>query len=331
VNRVLAGVYLRTYLAPFARLLEHPDVTDILVNRPGEVWVEALGRGMERILMPEITEIVLHRLAQQVAAHSNQGVNREQPLVAATLPDGARIQVIAPPATRDHAVALAIRKHVVADLTLDAYAQSGAFGGARHMGFEDADAIDAGLERLLGAGDHAGFLRSAVRAGKTILVSGGTGSGKTTFLNTLLKEIPPSERVIVIEDTPEIRLDRPNALGLVAVKGDMGEARVTTEDLLQASLRLRPDRLLVGEIRGAEAISFLRAINTGHPGSITTVHADSPRGALDQIAFMALQSGFALSRADVIAYARSTIDVIVQLSRRGGRRSVSGIVFGRTA
>jgi type IV secretion system protein VirB11 len=187
------------------------------------------------------------------------------------------------------------------------------------------------LDAQLANGHIFEFLREAVRSGKTILVSGGTASGKTTFLNALLKEIPEDERVIVIEDTPEIRLARPNAVGMVAVKGELGEARIGVNELLQAALRMRPDRLLVGEVRGAEAFTFLRAINTGHPGSITTVHADSPRGALEQIAFMALQAGTNLGRAEIIAYAREVIDVIVQLERRDGKRLVASIAFNRSA
>jgi type IV secretion system protein VirB11 len=325
------GVYLRTYLSPFLKWLEHPDVTDILVNTPGEAWVEAIGRPMVRLEAPEITGTVLQRLAQQIAAYSNQGVNREQPLISAMLPGGARVQIIAPPATRAGHMALAIRKHVVADMTLDSYEANGAFANLKRLGFQQGAELNAQLEQLLNAGAHSAFLKAAVKGGKTILISGGTGTGKTTFLNALLKEIPANDRVIVIEDTPEIRLDRPNAVGLVAVKGELGEARISVEDLLQASLRMRPDRLLVGEIRGAEAISFLRAINTGHPGSITTVHADSPRGALDQIAFMAVQAGVNLSRADVIAYTRDTVDVIVQLARTEGKRVISGIVFNGAA
>jgi type IV secretion system protein VirB11 len=215
---------------------------------------------------------------------------------------------------------------------LEAYRDAGAFAATRRSAVQDSAAIDRELSALLSSrGDYVGFFRLAVRAGKNIIVSGGTASGKTTFLNALLKEIPETDRVLVIEDTPEVNLDRPNALGLVAVKGDLGEARVTVDDLLQAALRMRPDRLMVGEVRGKEAFTFLRAINTGHPGSITTVHADSPKGALDQLAFMALQAGLNLTRADVIDYARDVVDVIVQLSRVQGKRTISSIAFLREA
>jgi type IV secretion system protein VirB11 len=236
------------------------------------------------------------------------------------------VQIIAPPATRG-AMAIAIRRHVVSDLGLDDYAASGAFDGARRTGFDqDADG-DRALQALLDAGQIAQFLRQAVLARKNIIVSGGTSTGKTTFLNALLKEIPRHERLIVIEDTPEVRLEQPNAVGLVAVKGGLGEAAVSIEDLLQASLRMRPDRIILGELRGSEAYSFLRAVNSGHPGSITTVHADSPRAALDQIALMTLQAGPHLSRREIIDYVSAVVDVAVQLSRVDGRRVVSEVAF----
>ena len=151
-------------------------------------------------------------------------------------------------------------------------------------------------------------------------------SGKTTFLNALLREVPAAERVILVEDTPEIRLTHANALGLVAVKGEMGEARLSTNDLLQASLRMRPDRIVLGELRGSEAVSFLRAINTGHPGSVSTIHANSPPGALEQLALMVMQTGLGLSREETIAYARGVIDVIVQLGRVGSERQIVDIL-----
>ena len=132
---------------------------------------------------------------------------------------------------------------------------------------------------------------------------------------------------MVIEDTPEVRLTHPNAVGLVAVRGELGEARVGAEDLLQASLRLRPDRIILGELRGREAFQFLRAVNSGHPGSITTVHADSPAGARDQIALMVLQAGVQLGRAEIVDYVAGVVDVFVQLSREQGRRRVSEVAF----
>jgi type IV secretion system protein VirB11 len=318
------GVYLRRYLAPFEAWLSRPDVTDILVNRPGEVWVETTAGETSRFDAPQLTETDLARLARQVAGAASQGVNREQPLLSASLPDGARVQIIAPPATRSGLV-LAIRKHAISDLSIGQLAGSGLFDPCLRVAAGSRP--DADLEALHAAGDFQGFLALAVRRRKTIVLSGGTSSGKTTLLNALVKEIDPAERLVVIEDAPEIRLDHPNAIGLIAVRGEAGEARVGAEELLQASLRMRPDRIMLGELRGAEAFAYLRAVNTGHPGSITTVHADSPDGAIDQITMLALLSGVEMGWSAIQAYARRVIDVIVQLRRVNGRRAVSEIVF----
>ena len=170
------------------------------------------------------------------------------------------------------------------------------------------------------------FLREAILQRQTILISGGTSTGKTTFLNAMLGEIPKDQRVVLVEDTPELKLPGENGVGLVAVKGELGEAKVTANELLQAALRLRPDRIVLGELRGQESVSFLRAINTGHPGSFSTVHANSLHGALEQLSLMVMQTGIGLSRKDIIAYAASVIDVIVQLGRGAdGKRGIAQI------
>ena len=313
--RAADGVYLRTWLRPFAPFLERADVTEVLVNRPGEVWIEAAGQPqMQRVDAPEVDDLLLSRLAAQIARVAHQGVNRENPLLAAALPSGERVQLVGPPAAKHWA--LAIRRHRMVDLSLEAYDR----GPIAASGGKDRRDDLAFARR-----DPVAFLKEAVAARKTILISGGTSSGKTTFLNALLKTIPAHERIILVEDTPEIADDHANSLRLVAVKGEMGEARVTINDLLQASLRLRPDRIIVGEIRGEEATTFLRAINTGHPGSFTTVHANTPHGALEQIALMVMQSGTQLTRLETLAYATSLIDVVVQLSRLGGERVISDI------
>lgn len=314
----LDGVYLKTWLKPFLPWLERDDVSEILVNRPGEVWVEVSGTaGMQRFDMPEVDDVLLGRLAAQIARLAHQGINRENPLLAATLPSGERVQLVGPPASAHWVMAL--RRHHMMDLDLAAY-DRGPVASAFAQNEDDAE---------FARREPVEFLKKAVASRKTILISGGTSSGKTTFLNALLKTIPMSERIILVEDTPEIACIHPNAVSLVAVKGELGEARVGVDDLLQAALRLRPDRIILGEIRGAEANTFLRAINTGHPGSFTTVHANTPQGALEQIALMVLQSGTQLSRQETLAYARTLIDVVVQLSRAGGERVISDIFLTR--
>ncbi|MEO6716706.1 MAG: P-type DNA transfer ATPase VirB11 [Novosphingobium sp.] len=311
----ISGVYLAAHLEPFAQWLDDDAVTEILVNRPGEVWLEAAGiRGMVRHDAPQVSDRLIERLAQQIARETHQGINRERPVLAATLPGGARAQIVAPPATRRH-WAMAIRRHRLVDVPLRAY-DHGALPVASDPDWRAADP----------AADPVAFLLAAVAERATVLISGGTSSGKTTFLNALLREVPAHERIVLVEDTPEIRLAHANSLGLVAVKGEMGEARLSTDDLLQASLRMRPDRIVLGELRGIEAVSFLRAINTGHPGSFSTIHANSPEGALEQLALMVMQAGLGLSRVETIEYAKSVIDVVVQLERRDGERRIGAIM-----
>jgi P-type DNA transfer ATPase VirB11 len=304
--------YLDAYLAPFREWLDCDTVTEILVNRPGEVWVEDAAQGaMQCLDRPEIDDQLLRRLAEQVARISYQGINREHPLLAAALPCGARIQLCGPPATRRH-WALAIRRHRLLDLPLDAYDQ----GPISHRPLGAVRDPDA---------EPIAFLREAIQERKTILISGGTSTGKTTFLSAMLREIPADQRIVLVEDTAELQLPSALSVGLIAVKGELGEARVSADDLVQAALRLRPDRIVLGELRGAETISFLRAINTGHPGSFSTVHANSPRGALEQIALMTMQAGIGLTRGETIEYAASVVDIVVQLDRTNGKRGISRI------
>ena len=313
------SVYLDAYLAPLRPWLDRPTVSEILVNRPGELWVEdATHPGMQRIELPELDDRLLQRLAEQVARVSHQGINREHPLLAATLPaemgfGGARIQLCGPPATRMH-WAMAIRRHRLLDLGLDAYDM-----GALHPLAEPS--LPDPVEQPIAC------LREAIARRRTILISGGTSTGKTTFLNAMLREIPGHERVVLVEDTAELRLPSANGVGLIAVKGELGEAKVSANELLQAALRLRPDRIVLGELRGSETVSFLRAINTGHPGSFSTVHANSPRGALEQIALMAMQTGIGLSRRETLDYAASVIDIVVQLGRVDGKRGITDIAY----
>ena len=317
-------LFLDAFLAPLASSLARDDVTDVYINRPGELWLET-PHGIERQEDSRLDDDALWRLSRQIAAATDQGISREHPLLAATLPSGARVQVCAPPATRGH-VCLAVRKHVVPDLSLDDYLAAGAFDRVGEAALSQA-ATDVALRTQLASGDVRGFLAAAVRARKSILISGGTATGKTTLLNALLKEAPGEERIVLIEDTPEIQLTHANAVGLVVVRGRLGEASVNAADLLEAALRLRPDRIIMGEIRGVEALSFLRAVNTGHPGSITTIHASSPDGAIEQLALIAAQAGTDLGREELKAYMRSVLDIVIQLGRSDGQRLISAIDF----
>jgi type IV secretion system protein VirB11 len=307
--------YLDHYLEPVRRHIAFDDVTDVYINRPGELWIERLGGAVERTPAPEITDDHLWRLAQQVAALSHQGVNRRHPVLAAVLPDGVRVQVVAPPATRGH-VAVAFRRHVARRLSLRSYEEDRPASDPDAPGARSPAALD----------EHAAIaclLEAAVAGRKNILISGGTSTGKTTLLNTLLGYVPDEERIITIEDTPELQILQPNSVGLIAVRGSAGEAQVTTLDLLESALRMRPDRILLGELRGPEAFTFLRAINTGHPGSMTTIHADSPQGAMRQLAMMALQANLGIQYDDLLGLVTKMVDLVVQLERVGGRRRIA--------
>lgn len=326
-----SGIFLQQFLGPLQTFLDREDVSEVCINEPGVVWVEVAGTtGMERHELREIDERHILQLAKQVAAASRQSISGESPLLSAALPTGERIQVILPPCAPAGGC-VSIRKQVVKNLSLADYDVAGAFRATVGSSSRPKDDTDEKLSLLLERGDHPDFIRTAIAARKNILVSGGTSSGKTTFLNAIAKEIPAHERLITIEDTPEVELTQPNQVSLLASKGDQGEARVGVQQLLEATLRLRPDRILLGELRGKEAYTFLRAVNTGHPGSITTLHADSPSGAFEQLALMVLQADMGLGRNEIMAYVKTIVEVVIQLKRTpGGDRIVSEIYFPKS-
>jgi type IV secretion system protein VirB11 len=325
-----AHVYLTAFLKPLEEWLRNERVAEIFINRPGEFWIEVVGGAMQRIHAPDITDNHVQRLAAQIARCNAQAINREQPVLAASLPSGERVQIVGPPATRRH-WAIAIRRPSAVKLALEDFAGPKDFGDVVLSKDSQLSAVDRRLSALLDARRIPEFLALAVRSKKSMLISGGTSTGKTSLLSALIAAVPSEERLITVEDTPEIILCHENSVGLIAVKGALGEARIGLDDLLNASLRLRPDRIILGELRGAEAVTFLRAINTGHPGSISTIHADSPHGALEQIALMALQAGLPLARRETIDYVRSIIDIAIHVVRDGGRRRIAEIMFDPAA
>jgi type IV secretion system protein VirB11 len=320
-------IFFRQAAEPIRRWLRDPDVIEICVNRPGEVWIEALGKpDMERFDVPELTQEAVERLAQHVASQTHQAVNASMPLLSAAMPHGERFQGVLSPAT-PWGGAFSIRKQVIANLSLDDYERRGAFEnvrlrGPRHVDLDHLPDVEQELAVMMRDGSPAGVkaaLGFAVRNHVTMIISGGTSSGKTTFLNAMLKEVPDTERVISIEDTAELKPPQPNWLSLLASKGGQGVAQVSIQSLLESSLRLRPDRLFLGEIRGAEAATFLQAVNTGHPGSLTTLHADSSYGAFERLALMTLQSDMKLTKAEILEYVQSVVPMVVQLRRRPTR------------
>lgn len=314
----MASTYLDRLLGPLHETLSDATVTDVYINRPGEMFVETLSTPPTKIAAPALSEEWLLRLVKQIAAWSSQGVSRSSPLLSASLPDGVRVQAIVPPASREFPI-LALRRQAVSTLDIEA------FGNGSN--FAEKPASNAELHRLAKQDRTAELMRKAVLDKKNILISGGTSSGKTTFLNSLLAEIPRNERLVLIEDTAELHCPHENSVGLLCSRSALAEAQLTAEDLLIASLRLRPDRILLGEIRGSEAFTFLRAINSGHPGSITTIHADSPERAVEQLAMLVLQSGSRMRREDVVAYVEGAIDLFVQLGRKGGKRAIEAVII----
>ncbi|MCB2081804.1 MAG: P-type DNA transfer ATPase VirB11 [Hyphomicrobiales bacterium] len=317
---------LETYLGPIKQMLDREGVSEISINRPGEAWIELRG-DMHHESVETLTLEHLKALSKLIAQSTSQMISEEHPLLSATLPGGFRVQVVFPPACEDGTICFSIRKPSALNFDLDQYEAMGAFQNTAVVEQENQDNVK--LKRLLNEGKVKDFLDQAVKLKRNIIVSGGTSTGKTTFLNAALKSIPLEERLITIEDAREVVLDRhDNKVHLLVSKGGQGRAKVTTQDLIEACLRLRPDRIIVGELRGAEAFSFLRAINTGHPGSIASIHADTPRLALEQLVLMVMQAGVAMTKEEILGYVRNVIEVIVQL-RRGdkGRRFVSEIYF----
>lgn len=324
-------IFLDQAMMPLRQWLDDDKVVEIVANGPGELYVEVMGESaMQRIDAPGVTSDWIRHLAERVAGYSNQSVNSEHPLLSAALPAGERFQGVLPPATTNGG-AFAIRKQVIKDMALDDYRKMGSFERVQVSTAQELSDVDVELCDALDAGRIEEFIRVAVRHRYSILLSGGTSSGKTTFLNAILKEVPLDERILTIEDTREVKPLQRNFLPLVASKGDQGQARVTIESLLQAALRLRPDRIFLGEIRGPEAYSFLSAVNTGHPGSITTVHADSPAGAFERLALMVMQTGLGLRKDEIISYVKSVLPIVIQQSRIGGWRGTSEIYFSRMA
>lgn len=317
---------LETYLLPFRKIFAEDGVNEVMINKPGEAWVENRGDlRMESI--PEIDIDHLLGLGRLVAQSTDQTISEEHPLLSATLPNGYRIQVVFPPAVEPNLVAFAIRKGSTMHLSLDKYAELGAFDQTTTE--ETIDENNIILCDYLKKKQIKEFIRHAVLSKKNIIISGGTSTGKTTFTNAALSEIPSHERLITAEDAREVILnEHPNRVHLLASKGGQGRAKVTTQNLIEACLRLRPDRIIVGELRGAEAFSFLRAINTGHPGSISTLHADAPSMALEQLKLMVMQAGLGMPPEEIRKYIMSVIDIVIQLKRgEGGRRFVSEIYF----
>lgn len=322
---------LEHYSRPLALLLADPSVTEVCLQRPGEALIERTG-GWTSETVPWATTAWARHFARLVATASEQRIGAATPLLSAALPSGERVQVVLPPATWADRVVIAIRRPSTRVWSLDELSGGGLFAACRGATIPASDARES-LEQRYAAADWRSFLALAVRRRLNIVVSGATGSGKTTLTKALIWEIPEDERLISIEDAAELRFDRHrNVVRLFYSKDDQGVARVTPKQLLEASLRLRPDRILLAELRGEEAYYFLRNVSSGHPGSITSVHAGSAALAFEQLALLVKESGPGRDMAfnDIHRLLRQIVDVVVHCERAAGTRRV-GEVWWRGA
>ncbi|MBV9212458.1 MAG: CpaF family protein [Actinobacteria bacterium] len=291
-------VRLATGLGPLEPLLADPGVDEVMVNGPGDVYVERAGR-LERTALSFGSEADLMHSIERVLAPLGRRVDEASPLCDARLPDGSRVNVVIPPLALDGAC-LTIRKFRTSGFSLDELVANGTL----------PDAL-------------ADFLAGCVAARAAVLVSGGTGSGKTTTLGALSGAIPDGERIVTIEDAAELQLRQHHVIRLESRPANVeGRGEVTIRQLVRNALRMRPDRIVVGEVRGGEALDMLMALNTGHEGSLTTVHANSPEDALRRIETLALMAGLGLPHAAVREQVASALDLVVHQARLpdGSRR-----------
>ncbi len=309
-------------------LLDNPEITELCINRPGEVFLETRS-GWRREALAFADYDWCRRLAKLVANSTRQRIDEESPLLSASLPSGERIQIVLPPATTAGCVAITIRRPSAQVLSLAELAGSGVFRRTRQA-IGALDDTEAQLIRMLAEQEYEAFMRLAVVSRKNILVSGPTGSGKTTYTKALIREIPGHERLVTIEDAKELVLDRhPNHVRLFYSKDDKGLARVTPKQLLESCLRMKPDRILLAELRAEEAFDYLRNVNSGHPGSITSVHAASAELAFEQMVLLVKQSrgGQELARADIKSLLYLLVDVVIQFGVENHERFVKEIWY----
>lgn len=294
-------------------LLANPEVTEICINRPHEAFIETRA-GWRREPLPFADFDWCQRLAKLVANWTRQRVDESSPLLSASLPGGERIQLVLPPATLQGRVAITIRRPSDEVWSISELARRGIFRTTRRAS-DSLDETETRLLHLLAARDYEAFMRLAVVSRKNILVSGATGSGKTTWTKALIREIPVDERLVTIEDAQELVLDRhANHVRLFYSKDGQGLARVTPKQLLESCLRMKPDRILLAELRAEEAFDYLRNVSSGHPGSITSIHAASAELAFEQLVLLVKQSaaGRELPRSDIKSLLYLLVDVVIQ-------------------
>ncbi len=312
-------------LSPLQDFLEDEHVSEILINKPKEVFIERHGQ-LTRFDIPVLTSQYLRRLFLLIANENKQTLSESTPVLSGNLADGSRVQLVIPPASLYET--LSIRKFTLKQVSFEDYNAKGFFSSARGVGVNEYSECLGKTDELLELYDAKNwqeFIRQAILQKKNIIISGGTSSGKTTFLNSCIGQIPLHERLITLEDTYEMDVPHTNIVRLKALK-QVGEQtqKVTMQDLVQATLRLRPDRIIMGEIRGRELFDFVSACSTGHSGALATIHANNPRVAFMRMAQLyKLNQVAAMDEADIYKVLHEVIDVVVQLEKTSnGRRLV---------
>jgi type IV secretion system protein VirB11 len=325
--RITQAAVIRRLIAPLARFFDDRSLFEIIVNRPGEVFIEGPG-GWTRHEIQDVTFEALMSFAKAVATYSAQKIDAISPVLSATLPGDERIQIVIPPAVPAGTVSVTVRKPSQITMNLADLGAAGLFDTVIAAG-DDLSPDEHELMHLYKAQAWMEFLAHAVRARKNILISGATGSGKTTLSKALIREIPNGERIVTIEDTPELVIPQPNHVRLFYAKGGQGQAKIGPKDLLESCLRMRPDRILLQELRDGTAFTYIRNVNSGHPGSITTVHADSARLAFEQLTLLVKESegGQDLEREDIRQLLYLLVDVVVQCKRMDGGFRVTEVYF----
>ena len=324
-NQAPAG--LASFLTPLQPYLDRPDVIELCINRPRELFIETYD-GWQREQIEALTLGHLNSLATTVATFTRQSIGPTKPILSGTLPGGERIQIVIPPAVPEGTISITIRKPAERVFVLEDYETAGMFDDIA-TGSDALSDVDQALLELQAAKSWKAFLECAVANRKNILISGATGSGKTTFAKALIREIPDSERILTIEDTPELVIPQHNHVRLIYAKDGQGQAKLSARQLLESALRMRPDRILLQELRDASAFYYLRNVNTGHSGSITTIHANSAMLAFEQLALLVKESeaGRDLTRPEIKDMLFQMVDVVVQVKRAGGRFCMTEIYF----
>jgi len=312
-----SSTMLDEYLAPLLPFLQDSSLTEICVNRPFEVWTEGRS-GWSQHAVPYLSFAHCRQLATLIASFNGKAITSDKPVLSASLPTGERVQVLIPPACEAFTVSITVRKPSIIDKTLEELDREGAFTACADVS-DDLQPFEQELLRLKEQRSVMAFLDLAVRRHRNILIVGKTGSGKTTVTKSLIRSIPAVERLITIEDVHELALNHHgNKVHLFYGRDDEGGAPVTAKQALTACLRMKPDRILLAELRGDEAWEFIKSVNTGHPGSISTMHANGAFEAFEQLTALIKDSraGAHLDTAYIKHRLFTTLDIVLFYQQR---------------